>query len=329
VYGVSWSTTLKNRQQIRAYVEAGQEIALMFSDIRGFTSYTARKGDRAAFELSQLHESLLREQIEEQGGIIVKTMGDGIMAAFASLSPALYTSVGIQQTVRQRNGERPVEPIDIGIGLASGTPIMTDADFIGHSVNLSQRVSSMAKGGQILVTERFAHEVTPPDRCHYISLGKRELKGLDNVQLYEVAWMSEVARLSDRDDTFTLILTEKGTLVVELAKNIQAHLDDAVAQLGKAGGDGAFSSFLQRGIEKFTRAIVDKSLAVAGIAREQLLDKVDIEIDGKDVSVSIGGHRHIRLQGVDVDQAALFRDKMLQVRESVRRGTSDGSGSGG
>ncbi len=322
---MSWSTTLKNRQQIRAYVEAGEEIALMFSDIRGFTSYTARKGDRAAFELSRLHESLLREQIEAQDGIIVKTMGDGIMAAFASLSTALHAAVGIQRTVRQRNSEQPVEPIDIGIGLASGTPIMTDADFIGHSVNLSQRVSSIAKGGQILVTDRFAREVTPPDRCHYISLGNRELKGLDHEHLYEVAWIAEVARLSDRDDTFTLILTERGTLVVELAKNIQSHVDEAVSQLGKSTGDGTFSSLLQRGIERFTRAIVNKSLAAAGVAREQLLDKVDIEIDGDEVTASIGGHP-IRLQGVDAAQAALFRDKMRQVRESTRHGGVDASG---
>ena len=313
---MSWSTTLKIRQQIRARVEADEQIAVMFSDIRGFTSYTAREGDRAAYELSQTHEALLREQIEEQAGIIVKTMGDGIMAAFAELPSAVHAAVGIHRAVRKRNTEHPREPIDIGIGLASGTPIMTEADFIGHSVNLSQRVSSMAKGGQILVTKPFVREVTPPHGCHYMSLGKRELKGLDHVHLYEVAWMGEVARLSDRDDMFTLILTERGTLAIELAKNIQAHIDDAVVQLGKTSGNDAFSSLLQRGIARFTHAVINKSLAASGIDREQPIDSVDLSIDGNEVIVRIG-KKPIRLHGVDASQATLFRKKLVEMRDKL------------
>ena len=302
---MSWSTTLKNRQQIRAHVEAGEQIAVMFSDIRGFTSYTARKGDRAAYNLSRTHDLLLREQIEERDGIVVKTLGDGIMAAFAELPRAVDAAIAIQRRIRQQNAEHPSDAIDVGIGLASGTPIVTESDLIGNSVNLSQRVSSLAKGGQILTTEQFAREEVPNSSVRFIPLGKRDLKGVGPVLLYEIMWMAEVARLTDRDDRFTLLLTERGTLVAELAKGIRPRTTDAVR-----------GSALQRGIAKLTQAMLDKSIAGVGIAREQPIDRVNISIDGDRVIVRVG-KKEIHLRNVDIDQAASFRDKLVQMREEL------------
>ncbi len=309
---MSWSTTLKNRQQIRAYVEAGEEIAVMFSDIRGFTSYTAREGDRAAYELSRTHDFLLREQIEEQNGIVVKTMGDGIMAAFAELRSGVNAAIGIQKAIRKRNAEHPSEPIDVGIGLASGTPIVTEADLIGNSVNTSQRVSSLAKGGQVLATEQFTKEALPAFGYRYIPLGKRELKGLGAVRLYEVAWMAEVARLTDRNDRFTLVLTEGGMLVAELAKGLHSHAENTATTRDRLPSP----SILQRGIARFTQAILDKSIAAVGIAREQPIDRVDLSIDGDRVIVRVG-KKEIYLRNVDINQAASFRAKLVQMRREL------------
>ena len=309
---MSWSTTLKNRQQIRAHVEAGEQIAVMFSDIRGFTSYTARKGDRAAYELSRTHEFLLREQIEEQDGVVVKTMGDGIMAGFAQLHSGVDAAIGIQKAIMKRNAERPSEPIDVGIGLASGTPIVTEADLIGNSVNMAQRVSSLAKGGQILATEQFTQEALPAFGYRYIPLGKRELKGLGAVRLYEVAWMAEVARLTDRNDRFTLVLTERGTLVAELAKGLHSHTKSTAATRDKAPS----RSILQRGITRFTQAMLDKSIAAVGIAREQPIDRVDLSINGDKVIVRVG-KKEVYLRNVDIDKAASFRDKLVQMRREL------------
>jgi len=62
---MSWSRTLRVRQSIRAQLQSGEEIAILFSDLRGFTRYTARKGDRAAYELTRTHEEILRGRIDE------------------------------------------------------------------------------------------------------------------------------------------------------------------------------------------------------------------------------------------------------------------------
>ena len=279
----------------------------MFSDIRGFSSYTARQGDRAAYRLSQLHEELLEETIEEHGGIIAKTMGDGIMAAFADSSQGIQTAARLQQEIRSRNKQSPEDPIDVGIGVTCGTPIMTDADLIGHCVNLSQRLSSLAKGGQILVTERVKSSASLQKGLHYLSLGERELKGLGTEQIYEVAWLAEVARLSDGEDRLTLILTERGTVVIELAKQ---PLPDTHKGRERARNDQrARFSRLHQTLSHFTRKVMDAPLHTPDIAREHNLDQVEVFPIGRDVIVQLED-KNLRLGRVDPAAASAFLTKL-------------------
>ena len=302
---MSWSQTLKNRQQIRARIEAGNEIGVMFSDIRGFSSYTARQGDRAAYHLSKLHEELLEKTIEGHGGFIAKTMGDGIMTAFSDSSQGIKTATRLQQEIRSRNKQFPEDPIDVGIGLTCGTPIMIDADLIGHSVNLSQRLSSSAKGGQILVTERVRSAATLQEGLHYLSLGERELKGLGRQHIYEIAWLAEVSRLSDGEDRLTLVLTERGTVVIEPAKQQLADTHQGRAR----NNQGARFHRLKRGLSHFTRKAMDAPLHTSDIAREYNLDQVEVFPIGKDVIVQLE-NKNLRLRRVDPAAASAFLTKL-------------------
>jgi len=303
---VSWSRTLKIRQAIRAQIEAGDEIALLFSDIRGFSTYTARKGDRAAFRLSQIHEEILRDRINEHG-IPVKSLGDGFMAAFERPISAIRAAVSIQQDILARNRQAPDEPIDVGIGISSGTPVMTDIDFIGHAVNVAHRLSGVAKGGQVVVTERIQRTVPLPEPLHYIPLGARSLKGVGVERIAEVAWIEEVARISDAKDQVTLILTERGTIVVELAKDSKQELREALESLrtAEAEEEGAFSALLQRGIARFTHWLIDRSLNAFGVAREQDVSDVELAYRGDVLRVETENGT-LPVRGVDRDEAMRF-----------------------
>jgi len=317
---MSWSKTLKMRQTIRAQLESGGEIALLFSDLRGFTTYTARKGDRAAFRLAQRQEEILRERIDEYG-IWVKSLGDGVMAAFEMPDDAIRAAVAIQRGIRERNRASPDEPIDVGIGISSGRPVMTDIDFIGHAVNLSQRLSGVAKGGQILVTERVRELAALGEGLFYIPMGSQNLKGVGAERVVEVAWLREAARISDAADRLTLILTERGTLVVELAKDAKRDIREALDQLqeARAEEEGALSAFLQRSIARFTQRLIGASLGVFGIAREQELGRIDLSLRGDVLAVETPDGT-VRLRGVDRGAAADFVAKAEQLRSNGGRG---------
>jgi len=303
---MSWSRTLKARQQIRAQLDSGEEIALLFSDIRGFSTYTAKRGDRAAYHLSRLHEGILRDRIDEYG-IVVKSLGDGIMAAFETPGQAIGAAVSIQRAIRERNRETPDEPIDVGIGVSSGTPVMADMDFIGHSVNMAQRLSAIAKGGQIIVTDRVRRETSLPPELVYIPHGRHLLKGIGTEDIVEVTWLKERARVSDSRDQITVILTDLGTVFFGLAKDSKQDIREAMQQLEEARveEEGLFSVVLQRWIGRFTRFLIRGSLKTFGVAREQSI--ADVEASYRKGTLVIDTPQGtIQLPGADQQAAERF-----------------------
>ncbi len=231
---MSWSRTLKIRQQLRSHIESGEDIGLFFSDLRGFSTYAAREGDHAAYELAEEHEAVLNDVLGEHG-IVVKSLGDGVMAAFEEPTDALLAAVALQRALRDRNAATPHAAIHVGIGVSGGTPVMTDVDFIGHSVNLAQRLSSAAKGNQILTTAAVQTRARLPEDLRFVPLGERALKGVGRQDIVEVAWLAELARVSDARDRVTLLLTAHGTIVIEFAKDARRDAADALSNLLEVG----------------------------------------------------------------------------------------------
>lgn len=305
---MSWSRTLKVRQLLRAQLEMGEEIALLFSDIRGFSTYAAEMGDHAAFRLTQLHEGILKDRISEYG-IVVKSLGDGVMAAFETQTLAIRSAVSIQQAFRERNAENIDDPIDVGIGIASGTPVMTDIDFIGHSVNMAQRLSGQAKSGQILVPQSSCSRTPLPKDLYFMPVGERLLKGIGLESLAEVVWIRELARISDALDQITLILTEKGTIVVELAKDAKQEVRDAMERLqrSRAEEDGLVTAFLQRAVARFTKRLLGLPFSALRIVREQDVDQLKLSLRGNRLIIQTEDNA-FTLKGVDPLAAKRFME---------------------
>jgi class 3 adenylate cyclase len=303
---VSWSRTLKVRQLLRAQLEMGEEIALLFSDIRGFSTYAAEMGDHAAFRLTQLHEGILKDRISEYG-ILVKSLGDGVMAAFETSTLAIRSAVSIQQAFRERNASNVDDPIDVGIGIASGTPVMTDIDFIGHSVNMAQRLSGQAKSGQVIVPASSCLRTPLPEDWYFMPVGERLLKGIGMEPLAEVVWIREMARVSDALDQITLILTEKGTIVVELAKDAKQDVRDAMERLqrSRADEDGVMTAFLQRSVARFTKRLMGQPFNAQRIARELEVSQTRLSLRGNQLTIK-SSDGEFSLKGVDPLAAKRF-----------------------
>ncbi len=303
---MSWSTTLKNRHLIRSQLAAGEDIAVMFSDIRGFASYTAKEGDQAAWRLARLHETLLRDEIEGHNGILVKTLGDGIMAAFAEPRDGIMAAVVIQQKIREINIQSANVPIDVGIGLASGTPVMTETDLFGNSVNTAQRLSALAKGGQILVTKKIKEAVPLKDGLSYLLLGKRELKGVGEEEIYEVAWMAELSRISDVHDRITIVLTARGSVVVKLAKKLKNT-----------------NKRLIKRVLTFLKLRKPEAVNPQQVNREYPVTEVSASLHRRTLLIRLG-RKLVYLSGVDPDKAREFIDRLESLKGKRNEATPAG-----
>jgi class 3 adenylate cyclase len=166
------------------------EVIILFSDIEGSTSYFERKGDEEGLAMVQHHNDLLFPVIENEGGRVVKTIGDGIMACFKDPVSAVKAAIGMQQALE---ADRAMtfdadEHIHIRVALHMGPGIEKDNDVYGDVVNAAAKVQQQAQPDQILITE-VLRESAKQAGAQCAKLGRAEMKGKDEaLDVYAVAW---------------------------------------------------------------------------------------------------------------------------------------------
>ncbi len=141
-------------------VRPGEEISigsvvLMFTDLRDSTRMYRKIGDASAFGRVREHFEILEKAIAEEGGGIVKTMGDAVMATFRHPIDALK-AVWKAQTIIAERGE-PM--LWLKVGLHKGPCIVVNLndrlDYFGSTVNITARLPGFSKGGELIFSEDF------------------------------------------------------------------------------------------------------------------------------------------------------------------------------
>lgn len=162
--------------------------SILFTDLEGSTSATQRLGDAEAIRILKLHDVVVRREIATQGGRVVKHTGDGFMAAFAGVSAAIRSAIGIQQSLRSHNAQRPEHPLRVRIGISAGEPVDDGDDLFGATVQLARRVCDIAAPERIWVAN-VVRELCLGKGFDFTLVGTPQLKGFaEPVALYEVAW---------------------------------------------------------------------------------------------------------------------------------------------
>ena len=141
-------------------------VAVMFVDIRGFTTLSEALGAQGTFGLINSYLHVVEPEIHRTGGHIAQYLGDGILALFPrDADAAVAAAIGIRAALAGLNDERVHEgqaPIRVGIGINCGTLMIgtigggdqLDAGVVGDPVNLAARVEGMTKiyGAQALIS---------------------------------------------------------------------------------------------------------------------------------------------------------------------------------
>ena len=106
---------------------------------------------------------------------IVKTLGDGAMAAFDSTRSAAQAAIKIQGSLSE---ERNQPDLKIRIGLHVGEVLQTGEDYLGQAVNKAARIASAAAGGEIMVSSAVAALLSDDPQFEFGMPINSELKGL-------------------------------------------------------------------------------------------------------------------------------------------------------
>jgi class 3 adenylate cyclase/pimeloyl-ACP methyl ester carboxylesterase len=164
---------------------------VLFTDLVGHTEMMSRLGDEKGREVLREHERITREVLKAHGGTEVKTMGDGFMASFGSVTKAVECAVALQRAVEEWNagvGARQAAPLRVRCGLNAGEPIEEDGDLFGATVILASRIAAKAEGGEILVSDNV-RSLCAGKGFLFADRGEFVAKGFEEpVRVYEVRW---------------------------------------------------------------------------------------------------------------------------------------------
>jgi adenylate cyclase len=183
-----------------------REVTILISDIRGFTSMSEKKEPAEIVQMLNEYFELMVDILFRAQGTLDKYVGDEIMALFgapvdmpdAPLN-AVRCAVDMQKALREFNRTRIAEgqePIKIGIGINTGR-VITGAigssrtlqyTAIGDAVNTASRLCSIAKPGEIILSESAMRRVA--EHVDAVTMAPVRLKGKENEQqVYNVVGM--------------------------------------------------------------------------------------------------------------------------------------------
>ena len=176
-----------------------KEMAVMFSDIRSFTSLSEKMTPKETFDFVNEYLQRMSPEIRNHNGFVIKFLGDGVMAAFPNgADDAVQAGIAKFQQLQTFNQEREKAGLfllKIGIGIHIGHLMVgmvgeenrVQPDALSDNVNLTARLEGLTKyyGVSLLISEQVlqklqsSYQIRPLDRV--IVKGRTEA-----IAIYEV-----------------------------------------------------------------------------------------------------------------------------------------------
>jgi class 3 adenylate cyclase len=127
-------------------------LTFLFTDLKGSTALYDRVGDLVAYDLVREHFRVLNEIVAGQGGAVVKTIGDAVMATFPSPDRALAAALRMRESVRALKKDLLIK-IGIHEGPCLAVTLNDRLDYFGQTVNIAARVQGLANERAIFATK--------------------------------------------------------------------------------------------------------------------------------------------------------------------------------
>ncbi|TMK58995.1 MAG: adenylate/guanylate cyclase domain-containing protein [Actinobacteria bacterium] len=135
------------------------DVAILFTDLVGFSSWALEAGDAAAVRLLREVTEAIEPPVLQRQGEVVKRLGDGLMAAFWDAPHAVEAAFDAAKRTApiEVDGYRPL----LRTGIHLGRPRKLGGDYFGIDVNIAARLAEAAKPGEILVSDRVLEKLDP------------------------------------------------------------------------------------------------------------------------------------------------------------------------
>ncbi|MEV5648346.1 adenylate/guanylate cyclase domain-containing protein [Nocardia sp. NPDC052254] len=139
--------------------KGSQDVTILFTDLVSFSRWSLSAGDEATLELLRRVAVAIEPPIVDRGGQVVKRMGDGVMAVFASPDSAVRAILTAKRNLEkvQVQGYHP----RMRAGLHTGSPREIGGDWLGVDVTVAARVMEAGGNGNTMISETALEALEP------------------------------------------------------------------------------------------------------------------------------------------------------------------------
>jgi adenylate cyclase len=165
--------------------------AILFADVSGSTKLYESAGDTIGHRTIRGCVDLMRQATQAQGGRVVKTIGDEILAVFSTADAAARAAIAMQA----ESGKLPEVAgtrLLLRIGFHGGPVLQKENDVFGDTVNLAARLVALAQGGQVILSRETANALGAELRVMARDLYGVQVKGKsEEVAVSELVWKAD------------------------------------------------------------------------------------------------------------------------------------------
>jgi len=143
---------------------------VLFTDIVASTEYQSRLADQGWKDLVERHHMIVRDVLDQWGGVEVDTAGDGFYATFDGPARAIHCAIQVRNI-------RPLLGIEIRAGIHTGECLLIDGKVGGIAVTIGARIAALAQPSQVLVSQTVK-DLVAGSGLAFEPAGEHELKGV-------------------------------------------------------------------------------------------------------------------------------------------------------
>lgn len=176
---------------IEAYPDASmRDIAVLFTDVVGSTSFFKTHGDIRGREMLRTHHTMAMSIVDDYGGSLIKEVGDSVLVYFPDPAEALKASITMQHRFSLHNRESaPDDQIHVRVGLHFGKVIVEEKDIYGDVVNVAAKLTNLAGGDQVFVSHELYDITKDLPSVQFERIDFWNMKNVpDGLCIYKVAW---------------------------------------------------------------------------------------------------------------------------------------------
>jgi len=152
----------------------------VFADLAGFTALTEAHGDEDAAELVATFDARIAEMLAGHDAELVKVIGDAVMIRCGQADFAVRLGLRIVDEVGHQHGFPSIR-----VGMHTGPAVKRTSDWFGAAVNLAARVSGVAGGGEVLLTQATREASGEVEGIDLVERGRQSLRNVsDPVSLF-------------------------------------------------------------------------------------------------------------------------------------------------